>query len=427
LIPEKFYGGLYYNNKDLGKLYASSLICLNDHHDDMRREGFLNNRILDVYASGGFVISDNIKGIESIFGDILVRYKDPEHLQKLIKYYISHPKERENNIKKGQMVARRFTFAKMAEKIIFDLGQTASSSAIEELSGLKESISENRDVKHPIFTKNISYEERGEIYYNEGKLEDAENCFKKALGQNSRSSDAAYGMAKVFIKKGRKDDAISALKKCMHFDPHFIKAKILLKQLLLEYIPSKKIIKKCPGKYTFIHFSMDESKSFPEMTPAVIVAFDVVSKHNRDLSLLVSSRLKLEYYPWEIIEIVKENNQITFNENIGEFKDIQKGFIFIYPTKTENYLENIIYALSSGTPVITTAQAAKDIIKPGYNGILVDAKEFREEDGLKYLVNLNDLSSKIHFLGNDLELASEMASNCLIEKEILEKIRHEAG
>ncbi len=120
LTPEQ-YGGLYYENKHLGELYAASAIVLNDHHEDMRREGFLNPRILDAYASGGFVISDYIEGIDSVFGDTLVRYKNPEHLRELVNYYISHPKERIENIEKGQDIVCRFTFSKMAEKILSDL------------------------------------------------------------------------------------------------------------------------------------------------------------------------------------------------------------------------------------------------------------------------------------------------------------------
>ena len=119
ITPEQ-YGGLYYKNEQLGELYAASKIVLNDHHEDMRREGFLNPRILDAYASGGFIISDDINGIESIFSDTLVRYKNPKHLRELVDYYISHPEKRKETIEKGQDIVRRFTFAKMTEKVLSD-------------------------------------------------------------------------------------------------------------------------------------------------------------------------------------------------------------------------------------------------------------------------------------------------------------------
>ncbi len=117
LSPEN-YGGIYYENERLPELYASSKIVLNDHHDDMRREGFLNPRILDIFASGGFVISDNIQGMEDLLGDALVTYKNAKELNNLIKFYINHPEERMKIIKKGQAAARQFTFSRMVAKIL---------------------------------------------------------------------------------------------------------------------------------------------------------------------------------------------------------------------------------------------------------------------------------------------------------------------
>ena len=119
ILPPENYGGIYYENERLSELYASSKIVLNDHHEDMRREGFLNPRILDVFASGGFVISDNIQGIDELLGDALVTYKNANELKKLINFYINHPKEREKIIRKGQATTMRFTFSRMALKILF--------------------------------------------------------------------------------------------------------------------------------------------------------------------------------------------------------------------------------------------------------------------------------------------------------------------
>ena len=121
IIPERFYGGEYYNNSDLGRLYASSLICLNDHHEDMRINGFINPRILDILASGGFCISDDLAGLEDIVGDTVPKYKNPEELRSLIDYYISHPQEKEKLIEKGSRAAQTYSFEKMAEKIISSL------------------------------------------------------------------------------------------------------------------------------------------------------------------------------------------------------------------------------------------------------------------------------------------------------------------
>jgi len=118
ILPPENYDGLYYDNEKLAELYASSTIVLNDHHNDMRREGFLNPRIFDVFASGSLVISDAIEGVESVFGDALPIYHTPQDLRTMIDYYIRNPQERKIAIKKGMAVARSYTFDKMVQSIL---------------------------------------------------------------------------------------------------------------------------------------------------------------------------------------------------------------------------------------------------------------------------------------------------------------------
>ncbi len=116
IIPEKCYGGDYFDNRKLDKLYASSLISLNDHHEDMAREGFVAVRVFDILASGGFCISDKNSGIEEIFGNAVPQYKSPEHLKELIDFYLKNPREREKLMKKGREVALSHTWRKRAEQ-----------------------------------------------------------------------------------------------------------------------------------------------------------------------------------------------------------------------------------------------------------------------------------------------------------------------
>lgn len=53
-------------NQVLGGLYCSSRVVLNDHWKAMAQHGFLSNRAFDVLASGGFLITDHVAGIEQI-------------------------------------------------------------------------------------------------------------------------------------------------------------------------------------------------------------------------------------------------------------------------------------------------------------------------------------------------------------------------
>ncbi|MEW6108127.1 MAG: glycosyltransferase [Nitrospirota bacterium] len=118
LIPDDWYGGDYYEHAKLNELYAASKIVLNDHHEDMRREGFINPRILDVLASGGFVISDSVTGMDEMLNNSVVTYNSPEDLRRLIEKYLDDDKGRELISKKGQEIALRYNFRSACSEII---------------------------------------------------------------------------------------------------------------------------------------------------------------------------------------------------------------------------------------------------------------------------------------------------------------------
>ena len=54
-------------NAELGRLYASAEIVLNDHREDMRRAGFMSNRLFDAVACGARVLSDPVAGLDEVF------------------------------------------------------------------------------------------------------------------------------------------------------------------------------------------------------------------------------------------------------------------------------------------------------------------------------------------------------------------------
>lgn len=110
--------GQYIDNDELYKYYANAGVVLNDHREDMRYFGFISNRIYDVTASGGFVISDYLPEIEKIYGDSVVMYKGYDDFNKKLKYYLSNPAEREKLAKKAQKITREnFTNVIIAKKI----------------------------------------------------------------------------------------------------------------------------------------------------------------------------------------------------------------------------------------------------------------------------------------------------------------------
>lgn len=118
-VEPKYYKGDYIDNEELHKYYASAKIVLNDTRDDMKKAGFISNRVFDVTASGGFLISDYMPEIEQFYGNAIPMFKNKEELKNLLNYYLSHPKERTKKAKQAQKITlQNFTNKIIADKIL---------------------------------------------------------------------------------------------------------------------------------------------------------------------------------------------------------------------------------------------------------------------------------------------------------------------
>ena len=60
LVPNEVVRGRSIPNDQLAAAYRSAGVVLNDHHDAMRADGFVSNRLFDAVASGARVITDPI-------------------------------------------------------------------------------------------------------------------------------------------------------------------------------------------------------------------------------------------------------------------------------------------------------------------------------------------------------------------------------
>jgi len=118
LIPDEWYGGEYYENGMLNSLYACAKIVLNDHHEDMRREGFINPRILDVLASGGFVVSDSVDGMDELLDRSVPTYRTAAELSETIGKYIDDAGARDLLSRRGQKMALGYNYRDACLKII---------------------------------------------------------------------------------------------------------------------------------------------------------------------------------------------------------------------------------------------------------------------------------------------------------------------
>jgi spore maturation protein CgeB len=119
VIDPLYVRGDHIPNDRLGRAYASAKIVLNDHWPDMRARGFLSNRLYDVLASGGFVISDAAAGIDAEFEGAVVTYTDRDELRRLVDEYLANDELRRTMAERGRrIVLARHTFAHRIERLL---------------------------------------------------------------------------------------------------------------------------------------------------------------------------------------------------------------------------------------------------------------------------------------------------------------------
>ena len=79
------------DNRDLGALYASAGVVLNDHWPSMRAFGLLSNRLFDAVGSGGRVVSDPVPSMASVFGDAVAQVSGPAELAAAVDEMLARP------------------------------------------------------------------------------------------------------------------------------------------------------------------------------------------------------------------------------------------------------------------------------------------------------------------------------------------------
>ncbi len=194
-VPAESWKGLYFSNEDLDKLYAASEITLNDHHDDMQRNGFINPRVLDVMASGGFVVSEFNPAHSVLFGDIVSEYKTPQELLNLVDFYINNPQERQKKINQGVETAQKYTFRKCVQQILADLDT-------------------------PYWRKNMTeyeqYIEKADLAKKQGDFEKAVDLLNNARALDDNRAEAFYNLGWIYAQLENTNYAIENYEKALH-------------------------------------------------------------------------------------------------------------------------------------------------------------------------------------------------------------------
>ncbi len=117
-IPRAVWHDRHVPNAQLPALYRSAGVVLNDHWEDMRREGFLSNRLFDLAACGANIVSDPIEGLEEVFGGLVRTYRRPEELADVVQEALTQREdERERRLTLSERIRAEHSFAVRAREL----------------------------------------------------------------------------------------------------------------------------------------------------------------------------------------------------------------------------------------------------------------------------------------------------------------------
>ncbi|ADU31885.1 CgeB family protein [Evansella cellulosilytica] len=119
MINKKLIVGKYIDNQKLGELYSNSKIVLNDHWEDMKQYGFINNRIFDAIACGLPIISDYHEELYKLFGNKILYYKDKEEFNLCVEeFFLAYPLLKENVDELKEEVTSNYSFQNRAQFLV---------------------------------------------------------------------------------------------------------------------------------------------------------------------------------------------------------------------------------------------------------------------------------------------------------------------
>ena len=107
----------YIENEKMGDFFNNARVSFYSSHEDMRKNGLVAVRILDIFRSSECLcISDENPGLNDIF-NYIPTYKTKEELVGLIDWYLGHPVEADDLASACRDDVSIFTFKKTVDEI----------------------------------------------------------------------------------------------------------------------------------------------------------------------------------------------------------------------------------------------------------------------------------------------------------------------
>ncbi|HHX43187.1 MAG TPA: glycosyltransferase [Chloroflexi bacterium] len=169
--------------------------------------------------------------------------------------------------------------------------------------------------------------------------------------------------------------------------------------------------------HTFFHNAGWLGIGYRKMTPAVITAFDMVSKDLPEVTLLVHAQVGTDKLPPESAAIVARHPRITYHVGTEPAPGLyHRGRILVFPSKLEGLGLPLPEGLACGLPAIATnAPPMNEFVIEGYNGLLVDVERtVTRADNIAFpetIVSTHDLADKMRALASAPDRIAAMGAN----------------
>lgn len=132
-VPEEVIAGETLPNEELARYYSSAKWVLNDHWPQMRDEGFISNRIFDVLAAGGRLVTDDVVGLEEVFGDQLAVFASPRELLQILDRDPEEFYPRQVREELSAMVREQHSFDARARRLVDDVRRVRAARQTEQM------------------------------------------------------------------------------------------------------------------------------------------------------------------------------------------------------------------------------------------------------------------------------------------------------
>jgi hypothetical protein len=121
IMDEQILRGESLPRESLPHHYGKATAVLNDHWPDMRREGFISNRLFDIVASGGWAVTDTVPGLEEYLGSAVAAVATAEDVVTLLRNPERYRPRADMLAAAAEHVRRFHTFDVRARQLLDDV------------------------------------------------------------------------------------------------------------------------------------------------------------------------------------------------------------------------------------------------------------------------------------------------------------------